>query len=363
MTEATGTTPGGRGAGRPARLYRFNAAAGYVVGIDVGIHSVRALLANMAGDIIARVEETVVPGTVGQDRMKSVKRVIGQCLSKARVPKGDLLALGVAVSGLVGANGRLVVSRNFPDWEGADIAGHLRAEFQCIVVVDNDIRLAAFAEHKLGAAQLVDDVAYFFVGHRMSVGLIIGGKIRHGRHNAAGEIGDIAFSGWANEAGELAWTSAATGEQVFKQASEGDSASQAEIARFVEAIAPGVATVVMAVDPDVVVIGGGLSRAGELLLQPLRKAVQNQIVVPVVPTIIGSDLGAESVVLGAAAQAFEQISAVLFGVEDIPAPALNHRSLPPWQTVDAARKPVMTAIAATESPRNDSSPRGVAPVS
>lgn len=323
VRDDNGHTTGGRGAGRPARLYAFNAAAGYLVGVDVGIHRVRVAVADLAGQVIGWQDEPVDATFVGPGRMVGVKRIVRACLAESGVPVPKLVAMAVAVSGLVGEDGRLIVSRNISDWEGVDVAGHLRAEFHCAVAVENDMRLAALAEHRMGVAQLMDDVVYFFAGHRVSMGLIIDGKIRRGHHSAAGEVGDIIFGMQVNARGQLAWTSAPTGEDVFRQAGQGHTESMAEVERFVGGLAVGMATVVMTIDPDIVVIGGGLSRAGDVLLEPLRRAVNAEIPLPVHPTIIASELGAESVVLGSVARAAGMSGAVVFGVTGLPEPLID----------------------------------------
>lgn len=316
-------TLGGRGAGRPARLYDFAADAGYLIGVDIGIHRVRVAVADLAGEMVAWAEQEVDETFAGARRMIVVRRVIADCLDGNGVDRTRLIAMAVAVSGLVGEDGRLVVSRNFPDWEGVDIAGHLRAEFGCEVVVENDMRLAALAEHRMGASRLVNDAAYFFLGHRISMGLIIDGKLRRGAHSAAGEIGEIVFSMKVSASGQLSWRTAPTGEEVFRRSVEGDEEARAEIESFVGGLATGIATVTMAIDPEVVVVGGGLSRAGEALLEPLRRAVMAEIRLPVRPTIIQSELGAESVVLGALALAFGQSAERVYGTADVPEPDID----------------------------------------
>lgn len=316
-------TPGGRGAGRPARLYDFVADAGYLVGVDVGIHRVRVAIADLVGSVIGWAEREVDGSSLGPTRLSVVQQVIADCLDSSGIDRARLIAMGVAVSGLVGEDGRLVISRSFPDWERVDIAGHLRAEFGCEVTVENDMRLAALAEHRMGASRLVNDAAHFFLGHRVSMGLIIDGKLRRGAHSAAGEIGEIVFSMNVTPQGQLSWKAAPTGEEVFRLAVDGDEEARAEIESFVGGLATGIATVTMAIDPEVVVVGGGLSRAGEALLEPLRRAVMAEIRLPIRPTIIQSELGAESVVLGALALAFGQSAERVYGSVDVPDPDID----------------------------------------
>ncbi|KQR52668.1 hypothetical protein ASF88_14290 [Leifsonia sp. Leaf336] len=319
-------TAGGRGAGRPARIFEFVADAGLLVGVDVGIHRMRVVVADLTGRIVAWYQRDLERRFVGADRLDNVKDAVYTCFARAGVDIGRLGALSgmaVAVSGMVGRDGRLTVSHNFPDWEGVDIAGRLEEEFGCPVSIENDMRLAALAEHRMGAARLVDDVAYFFAGHRISMGLIIGGKLRRGRHGAAGEIGGSVFSMHVDDSGQLRWETGETAEDVFRAAASGDAAARDEIEEFVGGVATGIATVTMAVDPDVVVVGGGMSRAGEELLRPLRAAVMAEIGVPVRPSIIQSELGAESVVLGALALASGQAMERLYLASDVPEPDID----------------------------------------
>jgi predicted NBD/HSP70 family sugar kinase len=319
-----GLTAGGRGVGRPARLYTFRPDAGHVVAVDVGVHRIRAAVADLAGRTVGWREEATTTATVGPIRMATVVRAVSACLADAAVAASSLVGMGVAVTGMVGRDGRLIVSKNLPDWEGVDIEGHLRREYGCPVVVDNDIRMAALAEHRLGAARLVDDVVYLFAGHRVSMGLILGGELRHGRHSAAGEIGGIAFSMSVDDRrDQLRWKSAESGALVFRRAADGDPAAIAEVSEFAQGLATGVATVAMAIDPDMIVIGGGLSQAGGVLLDPLRRAVNAAIPVPVMPSIVASAFGAESVLLGTLVRAFGITSAPLYGSTNLPEPVID----------------------------------------
>lgn len=323
VTESSALTPGGRGTGRPARVYEFHAANGFVVGVDVGQHAIKVTVADLSGRVIGWVEEATNESFVGPGRMDGVKRIIRRALTDAAVPAQKLVAMGVAVPGLVGDDGQLIISRIFPDWEGVDIARHLNAEFECAVRVENDTRLASLAEHRFGAARLSQDVICLFAGHRLSMGLILGGKVRRGHHGVAGEVGDIIFSQHVDRTGELHWRTAASAEGVFRQAAAGQKDSRQEIERFVAGLSVGVAIVAMSIDPDLIVIGGGLSRAGDELLDPLRDAVNAEIRVPVRPKIVASEIGAEAVALGALVRAFDESMAIVFGFEGLRAPTID----------------------------------------
>ncbi|MDT0157123.1 ROK family protein [Microbacterium sp. ARD32] len=317
-------TAGGRGAGRPARIYAFRARAGYLAAVDVGPHRVRVALADLSGGIAGWLDRQTDADAVGPNRMTGVRRAIDECLREAGVAASELVGMGVAVTGMVGLDGRLIVSRNLPDWEGVDVAAHLGRVYDCPVTIENDIRMAALAEHRLGAARLADDVLYLFAGHRVSMALIIDGKLRHGRHSAAGEMGGIAFSMPVDDQhDQLRWRTAASGEGVFRLAADGDEESLEEVRQFTAGLATGVAVAAMTVDPDLIVVGGGLSSAGGVLLDPLREAVCAAIPVPVSPTIIASELGSEAVALGTLVHAFGSVSTSLYGAEGLPEPTID----------------------------------------
>src|SRR5699024_7263350 len=129
-----------------------------------------------------------------------------------------------------------------PEWSGVDIAEHLRQVFQVGVAIDNGVRLAAVAEHHLGAAQLVDDVLYLSVGNRVAMGLILDGKSRRGVHDVAGDIGRLIFPGERTETGQISWANGENAADVFARARDGNSAASDEIAAFVDRLGRALST-------------------------------------------------------------------------------------------------------------------------
>jgi predicted NBD/HSP70 family sugar kinase len=190
------------------------------------------------------------------------------------------------------------------------------------VAVDNDIKLAALAEQRGGAGRGYSDVVYLQIGHRLSVSIVLSGVIRQGRHRLAGELGAQRGMRWTRNAqrGQLVWRSHPSSAAVLTAAAAGDADAQAEIDDFCEQIAGRIATVLLVVDPEVVVVRGGLAHESDALLRPLEAAVEKELVFPERPPFVASALGHEAVVLGAVGNAFDQLSSRIYGVHDYPSP-------------------------------------------
>ncbi|MFD5213986.1 ROK family transcriptional regulator [Microbacterium sp. NPDC058345] len=315
---------GGRGAGRPARRFTFESGSAYVIGVDVGIASVRVVVADLRGDVVVQQSFAGVAGARdGAAKLTAVVDDIREVLAGAMIPTSRLRAIGVSLPGIVDDSGRVVTSVVIPEWSGIDIGAQLQAVFGCPVSVDNGVRLAAVAEHHLGVAQLVDDVLYLSVGNRIAMGLIIGGRPRRGIHNAAGDIGRLAFPGLVTQTGQLTWRSGQTAEEVFGLARAGDASASAELGDFVDQLARGIATLVLTVDPAMVVIGGGLSAAHEQFLDPLRAALAAHIGLPFSVPLVEARLGAEAASHGALVFAFRRHASAIYNLDGMPVPPIT----------------------------------------
>ncbi|MCT9821213.1 ROK family transcriptional regulator [Microbacterium sp. W1N] len=314
----------GSGAGRPARRYSFHAAVGTVVGVDIGVASVRVILADLAGRVtMQRTFAGVEDYVGGAAKLAAVIDDVRQTLAGASVPASKVRAIGVSLPGIIDDAGRVTLSVVIPEWSGIDIGSQLRQAFGCPVAVDNGVRLAAVAEHHLGVAQLVDDVIYLSVGNRIAMGLILGGRPRRGIHNAAGDIGRLAFRGLDTETGQIRWQTAATAAEVFDAARAGDVAAQGELDAFVDELAHGIATLIMTIDPAMIVIGGGLSGAHEQLLGPLRAVLPHHLGLPFHVPLAEARLGAEAAAHGALVHAFQRHNAEIYRIDDMPVPPIT----------------------------------------
>ena len=262
----------------------------------------------------------------------------------AEVIEDGVAAIGVGMAGLVDIHSGTLLSTPNLVWRNLPLADGL-ATFGLPVTVNNDATAAAWAESRLGASRGYEDSLFVGVGTGIGGGIVAGGRLLRGAHGLAGEIGHVIVEPdgpqcgcgnrgcWEQVASGLAIARAgrravtdepdsaiarlaggdprrATGESVTKAAQGGDEVAIAILATVGRRLGEGVAGLVNVLDPEVVVIGGGVGEAGDVLLGPLRDAFMASVEgadvrpeVPIVPAQLGNDAGA----IGAALLALDAV--------------------------------------------------------
>ncbi|MEW1864926.1 ROK family transcriptional regulator [Streptomyces sp. NPDC088194] len=312
--------------GRPARRYRFRADAGRVLGVDIGGHKILALVADLDGTVLHSGRIAVAPAMGRKQRLAALDRAVADALAGAGVAADGIWAVGAATTGLVDGAGRVMLSEALPEWTGVDVAGHLGRRVGGPVLVENDSKLAALAESWRGAARYAKDVVLILAGLRTGAGLIIDGKLHRGFGNAAGEIGALPASGWIRAQEHLkSWPAAepagdmdAAAEAVFEAARAGDRKAAAVVRRYVRDVAVGAAALVLTLDPELVVIGGGFSRSADLIAEPLRRELDRWCIRT--PEVRVSEFGDEGVALGALRLALDHVDRELRESADLGGP-------------------------------------------
>lgn len=269
------------------------------VGIDVG----GTKLLGVAGDREVR------------RRTPSGGPAIVQAICEVVEELGGADAVGVGVAGLVDREGVLHMGPNLPGVIGYPFAAELRERLGVPVVVDNDATTATWGEWHLGAARGATEAVLVTLGTGIGAGHVTGGQLQRGAHGFAGEAGhmvvdprgpqcscgrrgcwerfasgsglarlarDAAFAGRAAGVVELAGgdPEAVRGEHVTEAAKAGDRGALAVLREFGWWVALGIANLVNVLDPDVVVVGGGLAEAGELLVSPVRERFSELVLAP-----------------------------------------------------------------------------------
>ncbi|WP_331765941.1 ROK family protein [Embleya sp. NBC_00896] len=310
--------------GRPAKRYEFNAAAGRVLGVDVGAHKILAIAADLRGAVTSVRRTDVDPALPAKERLAAINGTVAACL--AADPSRDdsrLLAAVIASPGVIDAQGRVVLANALPEWTGLNVAEELirilgPGTVDGTVSAENDMRMAALAEQWQGVAANVPDLLYIHAGHRMGAAILIDGKPYRGSRGAAGEIGTLSLLDWENSYRRLLSYvpdgDGATGDatlRVFTDLRDGNAQARELVDRFARDLATGVAVMSMTLDPTLVVVGGGISRAGDAIVEPVRRHLADLCLFP--PEVQASSLGDESVALGAVRAGLQQVEERLFG--------------------------------------------------
>jgi len=347
------SSAGERG-GRPgprARLLTFRADLGYVLGIDIGANKLLALVADLGGTIVASERRRTSGGLSSEALLDEVCATARAALSAAKVERTSLKAVGVGTPGVVDpVSGEVTLAPQLAGWEGLQLGKKLERSFPCPVLVDNEVHLALLAERWRGAVQGIDEVFYVQLGVGIGGGILVGGDLYRGSAGAAAEIGYLPVSddrhepsgagpgpfelaaggtafarlGQASAAGpggkllrELAGGDPASvdAEIVFAAARQGDKAALTIVDELTKRLARGIASVVVVLNPATVVIGGGLSRAGAVLMGPLERRVSE--LVPWSPLLVLSALGDEAVALGAVRLGIQSVEERLFSFDEV----------------------------------------------
>ncbi|MFC5826256.1 ROK family transcriptional regulator [Nonomuraea insulae] len=316
--------------GRPATRFSLNGRAAPVLGLDVGPHTVTAGIADLTGERLAVVRRAVGHRDA-QHLLKAVDEAAGEALATAGLAAEQVMAVTAATPGIVEeGTGRVLFAPSVPGWSEIDLAGRLRDRFQCAVTVENDANLAALAAARrhAGAGTLLA-VQW---GERLGAGVVIDGRLHRGA-GQAGEIGfirpsatplDTAGDGrgpleraiGAEAIVELARRHAAEhpgsdfarvtdAAAVFAAAAAGDPVAAEVVDRVAAVFAEAVAPAVLVLSPHAIVIGGGIARAGAVLLEAIVRHLEGLTLTP--PRVELSELAEGTVLTGAIQMALDEV--------------------------------------------------------
>ena len=330
--------------GRRAIALEFNPGAGYLIGVDLGGTHMVGGLADLSGEIILR-RSLLSESIVASDGEGNLQRLIelAQALITETPAPARIWGIGVGVPGVVSGDEGTVTLAPAVGWWDLPLKQIIERTLGVPVFVENDVNLAAMGEHQHGVGQGVDDLVVIFIGTGIGAGVILGGELYQGANQAAGEVGymvvDVNGLGQRYDefgcleslasgrgiairaqeriaAGEetalldLAGGDPAqvTAETVFEAARGGDGVAQAIVEETIRYLGLMVANVACVLNPEMVVIGGGVARSADLLLDGIRQQVEG--VVPVVPRLAVSTLGKDAIIHGAFAMVLRQVSEV-----------------------------------------------------
>ncbi len=295
--------------GRPPILLQFNAEFGFLAGVDIGSRHLRVALTDLQGRVLARHQEPTDPALTadGPAAIAQIEAGISEVFRRTRRDRRQLKAVGVGAPGMTDVrSGRVINAVNLPGWVDLPLRALVEARLGVPVCVDNDANMAALGERWVGAAQRVDDFVFVALGAGIGAGVVVGGRLHRGHHWHAGEIShmNLDHREWAADFGERGYLESRVGaavipdwQQAIEAARDGDRRATARIEELAIVLGTAIANIVTVLDPALIVFGGGLSHAGDLLLDPVRRVVAS--IAPTPPVMSVSALGDDAQLMGA----------------------------------------------------------------
>lgn len=269
----------------------------YAFGVDVGGTTVKLGLFDVQGSLLDKWEIPTVTENHGEAILPDVAKSILAKLEERGIPEGDVAGIGIGVPGPVDRNGCLVGRAVNLGWESFDIPKTLGAYIKVPVKAANDANVAAFGEMWQGGGKGYENMVAVTLGTGVGGGIIVDGRLLAGATGAGGEIGHLHLQDDETEScncrnrGCLEQYASATGivrlakrrlaeddkasslregeisaKSVFDAVKAGDQVAGEIAQRFGDYLGKGLAIVAAVVNPEVFVIGGGVSKAGEILL-------------------------------------------------------------------------------------------------
>ncbi|MET8870705.1 ROK family transcriptional regulator [Nocardia sp. NPDC004604] len=313
--------------GRPGpttAIYDVNVRAGVVAGVDIGRHWVRLAIADLRGEFIAR-RDIRNSARSAVDLVRRVRTLAHKVANDAGM---DWAAVDYAVIGSPGvlnaATGRLDYAPNLPGWGRSGLVGQLRDALEVDSAIENDINLAAVGELTYGAGVGVRNFVLVSIGTGVGMGIVINGELYVGSTGAAGEVSflpatevdaapddarhrgmteTVAAAGGVTRTARQAGLSPASAKDIFAAAVAGEARARSVVEAEGRRIGALITAVAAILDPELVVLGGGIGHNVDLLGDSIARRMAE--LGPLRPRIVASTLGDDGVLSGAVSRALD----------------------------------------------------------
>lgn len=308
----------------------INTASKYALGIDIGGTKTVFALTDLNGDVVAYQKSP--SHREGLSPLENIKIEAKKFLSSCGFEQSEIVGTGIGVPGVVDYKTGVVASAPALSWTDINIKAAFESFLPGPVYVDNDVNMGVIGEKWKGSGRAHGDVVFIAVGTGIGAGLVLNGSVHRGSGGYAGEIGYLpvdpltteqtrfedfgALEKFASGSGIVLQARALaeqhpdssirdantiTSEEIFAAAASGDVLAERLVDLLIKHTAYALSSVVALINPDVIVIGGGVAQAGDRLFEGIQDRVSQLVPIPVsiVPAGLGSDAGAIGAALAA----------------------------------------------------------------
>ncbi|TDY51306.1 glucokinase-like ROK family protein [Alicyclobacillus sacchari] len=313
--------------GRPSVRLEFVPTARYSFGMDIGGTKTMFLLTDLAGTVIA--QRKIASRREGVDTVEHLRTEAQRFLQESGVPMDKMVGSGVGAPGLINYMDGTVLAAPGLDWVNVNLKEAFHSYLPEPIIVDNDVNMALIGEKWVGAGRDDDDVIFVAIGTGIGAALMIQGQIHRGAAGYAGEVGYVPIDPFTNAQsdvtrfGALENVASGTGirlevqsnmnkfghsslqgreiraEDVFEAARQGDELGQYVVNKTVKYLAFALAHMIALVNPAKIILGGGVMRVGNTLVQCIDQRLKQ--IMPIQADLTLAQLGELAGAYGAAA--------------------------------------------------------------
>jgi predicted NBD/HSP70 family sugar kinase len=321
------------GRGRSRELLGLNTRGNQILSIDIGGSHIGGVIANIGGEILQEFHESRQWASP-EENFNVLRQWIEKFLKIPKEKPTNLLGIALGVPGITDSHQGVVVHAPSLSWEDFPLIKKLTPHFNLPICIENDVNLAVLGEHWFGAGIGTDDLIMIAIGTGIGSGIILDGKLHRGHNQSSGEIGylipgvqylDNQYPGFGaletlasgvgiaeralgklRDSGSENYIDGIDAEFVFQAARDGKVWAVETIQETVDLLSLAVANITVCFDPALIILGGGVSNADDLLINPIKERLKG--VIPVIPRIEKSRLGVNAVMLGGVVQVFHKVT-------------------------------------------------------
>lgn len=327
---AAGVVDVGPGSGRRGGQVRISRGAGLVTGISVGHSHVAVAVADLAGQILAQQRRPLAAEHLAREGLQAAAELLDSCLAEVGGQRAQIRQAGLGLPAPL-MNGVVQSPGILPGWIGLNATAAAAEQLELPFVTDNDANLAALAELRRGTAHHDGSLIFVKVSSGVGAGVVLQGQLQRGATGMAGELGHVTV----DEAGPYcrcgnrgcleAYVSVpfvlsaleaalpgATFPEVIEQARQGHPPAARALDDVGTHLGQVLSVAVNLLQPAAIVVGGEMSAAGDLVLQPLRAALRRHCLDTVAgeTQVIATELGEDATLIGAVEAALDEADIV-----------------------------------------------------
>lgn len=310
--------------GRKPTMLHINTDTHYVIGIDAGPETVEGVLTDLTGKILHRTSSLLKNPLTNEQFVAILKETIYTIFDLSKIDQEKIIGVGIAMHGVVDINTGTSLVAPILNLSNIPIKAELEEEFNLTIKVENDARAMALGESWFGGHSDVDSMVAVNIGRGVGAGIVIDGKLYHGAHGIAGEIGHmtIDINGESCSCGNRGCLqtfvsgsaiadratkhiqedgSDITGKEVFELAQRGHQTSIELLHETGIIIGVGLINLIHLVNPSKIVLGGGVMKSEKFILPAILETIERRAMTPEAKQtkVIVTKLGDEATLLGA----------------------------------------------------------------